>query len=177
VSEALNKMCRRLASVMLLIAGLLLCNMSYADEICLKKPGFPGDDFTASVRYDLLTGKRVKFNILVEGANAPFDAQLEIFYGVPNNFLWSYERLYEGRYELSSRIAMDVVDDQIEGEVYLTEEFSNFALHLSLHPAGSDRVQFCQEDFQILVPKGSLDLKVKRGVVGQFEHLGKESNK
>lgn len=160
------------SKAVLIVAALLVANMSDSTEICSYKQGFPGPDFKASVTYDVLTKNRIRLGVLVEEVGHQYEALLDVYYSVPDDFQWSTQELYRGRYELSAPIFMDVVGDLSEADIHVSTNFSNIVMRLALYPSSSGETsQACAVNYQILVLKGSLDLGVKRGFVGEFEKL------
>lgn len=146
---------------------MMSATMTFAD-VCFVKPDFPSKDFAATVKYEIVSDDIVKFIVLVEGIDSSFINELEIFYGVTNDFRWTMDELYESNYELSSKIILDYDENFSQSKFYTKKNFSSFALHLNVMPTDKDGKGYCHRDLFLLVPKNSINLKVKKGTVGNL---------
>lgn len=160
-------------NVIFMMVCLCSCEMIKAESICFKKPGFPGSDFEAAVSYELLSHDRLRLSVFVDGIEGDYNAELELYYDVPDDFIWSLEEFYNGRYSLTSMVALEEDDGQIEADVYLKRSFPDLALHLSLLPVGDGKTAFCQQDFYIRVNRDDINFKSKKGILGYLKPLSK----
>lgn len=153
--------------VVYIIILMMSSAMAFAD-VCFVKPNFPDEDFAATVRYEIVSDDVMKFMVLVEGIDSSFINELEIFYGVTNDFKWSIDELYKSNYEFSSKIILDYDESFFQSKFYTKKNFSNFALHLNVLPTDKDGKSYCHKDLFLLVKKNSINHKVKKGVVGNL---------
>ena len=144
--------------------------MTFAD-VCFSKPEFPNEEFSATVRYEIVADDVIKFVILVEGVDPSFDKELEVFYGVANEFKWSLDEMYKANYEFSTKLLLNNDEDTSESKLYVRKDFESFVLHLRIIPTSNDNKNYCQSDFLLLIAKNSLNRKIRKGTVGSLQLL------